>query len=205
MNRSIELASVTEARERAIAQLSEAFAQDLISVDEFDARMTYAHRATTIADIERLVSDLTPATALGTLHAALIPAAGRQDEVLAIFGGVERGGPWMVPSRLRVVAVFGGAVLDLREAVFGPGVTEIHVTASLGGVQILVPPSLRVEVSGSGILGGFAHVNAQLQQRSLAPARSRLRVVGRATLGGVSVETRLPGESERDAHRRAYA
>ena len=204
MNRTIELASLRDARERAIAQLSDAFAQDLIGVDEFDARMTYAHRATTIADIERLVSDLTPTTALASLDTTPISDGGTRDEVLAILGGAERGGAWVLPRRLRVVAVLGGAVLDLREAIFAPGVTSIHVTASLGGVQILVPPSLPVEVSGTAILGGFAHVNAQLQERSIAGARSRLRIVGRATLGGVAVETRLPGESERDAHRRAY-
>src|SRR6516162_707203 len=91
MNRTIELASLRDARERAVAQLSDAFAQDLIGVDESDARMTYAHRATTIADIERLVSDLTPTTALASLDTTPISDGGTRDEVLAILGGAERG------------------------------------------------------------------------------------------------------------------
>lgn len=175
-----ELVSLRDARERAIALLSDAFAHGVIDVDEFDARLTYAHRATTVIDVESLVTDL---------------AEGREtEEISAIFGGVERGGVWAPPRRLRVRAVFGGIVLDLREAILVPGLTEIHVTATFGGVQIVVPPGLSVEVSGSAVLGGFAHLDRAPSRPD--PERPLVRVCGRATLGGVAVETRLPGESE---------
>lgn len=186
MSARTEIVSLRDARERAIAQLSDAFAHGVIDVDEFDARLTYAHRASTVADVESLVTDL---------------AEEREtEEIAAICGGVERGGGWVPPRRLRVRAVFGGIVLDLREAILAPGLTEIHVTATFGGVQLIVPPGLSVEVSGSAVLGGFAHLDRAPVRPD--PERPLLRVYGRATLGGVSVETRLSGESERGAHLR---
>jgi hypothetical protein len=70
----------------------------------------------------------------------------------------------------------------------------------MGGVQLIVPPTLSVEVSGAAICGGFGHVERIAAQAD--PDRPVLRVRGVAVFGGVAVETRLPGESERDADRR---
>ena len=150
------LEALLEARERAIARLSDAFAHDRMGLDEFEGRLTLAHRADSVSDVERVVADLVvapPSAALATLAPATATLASEHEGIMAVFGGVERGGPWAVPRRLKVVAVCGGAVLDLREARFLPGVTEIHVRAVLGGVQIFVPPDLSVEMSGSAILG----------------------------------------------------
>jgi hypothetical protein len=202
------LVSLRDARERAIALLSDAFAHDLIGVDEFERRLTLAHRADSLAAVEETVSDLTaptpsPAPALApasALAAALRPSERERSNLMAIFGGVERRGQWTLPRRLEALAIFGGMVLDFREAVLPPGVTEVHVVAVMGGVQLIVPPGLSVEVSGTAIMGGFAHVERVPVQ--LDPERTVLRVTGVAMMGGVAIETRLPGESERDAHRR---
>jgi Cell wall-active antibiotics response 4TMS YvqF/Domain of unknown function (DUF1707) len=206
--------TVTDAQESAIAQLSDAFAHDRIGVEEFEERLTRVHRATSIADVKRTVSDLVDARDAGVERAelALRPApvavvlhpdaALTADSVAAIFGGVERRGPWRVPRRLNVVATMGGIVLDFRDAVLGPGVTEIHVRAVFGGAEILVTPSLAVEVSGTAIFGGFGHVDRM--PAGADPGRPMLRVRGVAVFGGVSVETRLPGESEADAHRHRH-
>ncbi len=193
------------ARDQAIAVLSDAFAHDLIEVDEFERRLTLAHQATTLPEIADTVSDLTVSTSATALVPALtavpvVAGGGESDRVMAIFGGVERHGAWRVPSHLQASAVFGGMSLDFREAVFAPGVTEVHVVALMGGVQLIVPPGLSVEVSGTAVMGGFGHVERTPVQAD--PDRPLLRVHGLAIMGGVAVETRLPGESETDAHRR---
>jgi hypothetical protein len=201
-------ADLTAARDRAISVLSDAFAHDLIEVEEFERRLTLAHRASSLAEIAETVSDLAAPAPVPAV-AAIVPeatavavlAGGREtDRVAAIFGGVERHGAWRVPSHMQASAVFGGMILDFREAVFSPGVTEVNVTAFMGGVQLIVPPGLSVEVSGTAVLGGFGHVERTAAQAD--PNRPVLRVHGLAIMGGVAVETRLPGESETDAHRR---
>ena len=72
--------------------------------------------------------------------------------------------------------------------------------AVLGGIEIVVPPEMAVEVDGMGVLGGFEY-------QTDAPLRSNpdlltLRVRGLAILGGVTVEVRLPGENSRQAKKR---
>jgi hypothetical protein len=50
--------AVRQAREDAIARLSDAFAHDVIEVEEFERRLTLAHRAESPADIQAIVTDL---------------------------------------------------------------------------------------------------------------------------------------------------
>jgi hypothetical protein len=163
------------------------------------------HRTDSVVDIEQTVADLTP----GTPADALIPApvalpapanAPQRQTLAAILGGVERHGAWTPPRRLDVSAVMGGVILDFRDASLSTGVTEIRVVALMGGVQVIVPPNLSVEVSGTAIMGGFAHLERTPPR--VDPDQPVLRVTGLDLMGGVAVETRLPGESEGDAHRR---
>jgi hypothetical protein len=196
------------ARDRAIAALSDAFAHDALDVDEFERRVTVAHTSESAAEIQALLSDL-PATtdAIARVPVTLAPAdpATRGEDlatqtVYAIMGGVDRRGAWTVPRRFRVIAMMGGAQLDLREARFPAGVIDLEVKAVFGGVQIIVPPGLAVEVHGTAIMGGFQNVNRSPAHPD--PAAPLLRVHGVAIMGGVDITMRLPGENDRTARRR---
>ena len=197
-----------ETRERVIARLSEHFAHDDLDVDEFERRVTVAQTSDDPVDIESLLGDLpaidgaaAPTKAVvPTVVAALVPDERDRDTVYAIFGGIDRRGAWAVPRRMRIVAIMGGANLDLREARFPPGVIDIEVTAVMGGVNVVVPPGLAVQMHGSAIFGGFADINRAPANPD--PDAPLLRIHGLTMMGGVNVEMRLPGESERGARRR---
>jgi hypothetical protein len=202
--------TLRDARDRVIARLSDAFAADELNDAELDERLTLAHRAESIAEVEALVEDLpapvgpaSPSVALAERPAPeppTVPAANAGDRrtMVAVFGGVSRRGSWSPPRHLRIVAVMGGVDLDFRDARLQPGVTEVHVTAVMGGAHMIVPPQLAVEMDGIAIMGGFDHADRAPVQAD--PERPLLRIRGVAVMGGVSVETRLPGES-RWAHR----
>ncbi len=210
----ISRAELRDLRERAVDTLTDSFAADLLDMDEFEQRIDRAHRAKTRAEIDELVADLGPSkaamvptktdAALETSgHHALTIASDKATDsrtLVAVLGGVERKGSWRLPARLRTVAILGGAQLDLREAVFAPGVHEIDIFALMGGVELIVPPNVAIECDGAGILGGFESVNRAPTEPD--PDRPLLRVRGVAMLGGVEISTRLPGESKRDARRR---
>lgn len=201
------LVALRDRREDVIARLTEAFASDLFDVEEFDRRIDLAHRAVAVVELDDLVVDLSlpeTSTALAPRPVEAIDRADRPERKrrLAIFGGFETKGRWTVPKKLTVVAVFGGATLDFREADFGPGVTELHVTAVFGGVEIIVPPHLAVECDASAIFGGFEEIN---RGNTPDPGRALLRISGLAAFGGVDIETRLPGETRRDAKKRTRA
>jgi hypothetical protein len=173
-------------------------------VDEFERRLDRVHTAQDLATIEAVIADLvsTPHEPTGTSSVALVPMSDVEAErrQLAIFGGFRRSGAWRMPRKLKVTTVMGGGELDFREAQLGPGVSEVEVFAMMGGLHVVVPPGLAVDVEGSGIMGGFDSVARSPAQ--LDPNAPMLRIRGTCVMGGVHVETRLPGEPERQARRR---
>ena len=134
--------------------------------------------------------------ATGTREAPQVAIATRVREaerVLTICSGTQRQGTWRVPKKLRVVVVMGGIDLDFREAEFGPGVTEVKVTAVMGGIAIIVPPHLQVECDGDGILGLFEGMHRGAGERD--PNAPLLRITGVAVMGALEISTRRPGET----------
>lgn len=196
------LVALRERREVVFQVLTDSFANDLIDVDVFDERLARAHQVMSVAELDALIADLTPLppearrTPLAKIEMGSVPDKPRS--VTAIFSNLERRGAWQVPSRMTVVSVFGNAELDFRDARFASGVTELRVRVAFGNVEITVPPNLAVECEGSAVFASFAHA----ETAAVDPERPLLRVVGLAVFGNVEIQTRLPGESEQDAHRR---
>lgn len=199
--------AIRDVRERAIARLSDLFAQDHLDVDEFERRVSLAHRAESVAEIEKLTEDqpaAAPSTAmvLAPPVPAIVPAGQVVDRqtIFHIMGGSQRVGHWTCPRHLRTITVMGGVELDFREARLPAGVTTLSCYSLMGGITIIVPPSLAVEVSGSAIMGGFDHLHRSHDAPD--PDRAVLQVRGFVVMGGVHVETRLVGETSGDANRR---
>ncbi len=119
--------------------------------------------------------------------------------ILAVMGGASRRGSWVPPRKLQILAVMGGAELDFREARFGAEGIDINIFALMGGVEIIIPPGVRVEISGVALMGGFEEHGSTSAADAYAPV---LRVGGFALMGGVEIRTRYPGESGREAKRR---
>jgi hypothetical protein len=83
---------------------------------------------------------------------------------VGFLGNQTRQGDWLLPRLFRVVSALGSVTIDLTRARVGPGTSRIEVRAVFGNVEIIVPPELRVECDGSGILGNFeAKTKAQRQ------------------------------------------
>lgn len=193
-----------QTRQAVIQQLCAHFAVDNLTSDALEERLDRAHAAATLPELRALVADL-PEAAPGTLPAGrrtIAPPSHvpEQQVFVAVMGGAERKGVWTPPRTLYVIAVMGGAELDLREARFAPGVTEIQLFVLMGGAEIVVPPGVHVELSGVALMGGFGAAG-RLEPPS-DPDAPVLRVSGFCMMGGVDVSMRYPGERPRDARRR---
>ena len=199
-------------RQKAIDALCEHFANDALSVDEFERRVDQAHKAESLDEITRLLADLpsgdlpvrreeAPGTAIERPRAS-VPASRVKERgvMLAALGGVERKGRWSPARQNYSFSVMGGMVLDFREALLPPGETEVWIFAAMGGVEIVVPPGLPVECDGCALLGGFDYGEEAVVAPD--PETPLLRIRGFCLMGGVEVSTRHPGETAREAKRR---
>jgi hypothetical protein len=200
-------AALTALRDQTIEALSTGYSRDVFDLDELERRLERAEHAQSAAELQALVADLPDAAQAQALavrpsSVALVPASEVPDRrsLVAVFGGARTEGAWTVPRELRVWSVMGGARLDFREARMGPGVHELRITAIAGGVEIIVPPGLEVELDGVGVLGGFEHRGRA--GAPLDPAAPKLRVTGVAFMAGVELKERLPGETAWQARRR---
>ncbi len=207
-----------ERRQNTIDALVRHYAADHITVDEFERRVDVVHRTQDPADLIRLTADLPEIRADAQLQepeadrlirrgAQVLAGAVRESQTLvAIMGGVERRGNWTPARRTVIIAFMGGAELDFRDARFGPGVTEVFIFATMGGVEIVVPPDLPVDTSGIAIMGGFEHRDQHMDRIGDADDDApRLQIRGFVLMGGVEVSVRRPGESAKDANRRIKA
>ncbi len=195
-------AALDKARERVITQLCEHYANDTLADGQFEDRLDRAHAARSLQELDVLVADL-PALRDASSPAALSAPVGEvrdKQTLIAVMGAATRKGSWVPPRKLHVFAIMGGVELDFREARFGPGIVEVEVFAMMGGVEVTVPPGVRVEVEGVGIMGAFD--DSETTPGPLDPHAPVIRIGGFALMGGVSVFTRLPGESRRDAKKR---
>jgi len=200
-------------RADTIDLLSEHFAQDHLTLDDFERRVTQAHAAKTTEALAVLLRDLPagnvparvdggPGTSLQGRVSASVPA-GRvreRDQVFSIFSETKRQGRWIPARETQAVSVFGSTLIDLREALLGPGETVIKCYSILGSIEVIAPEGLYVESGGSAFLGSFEQ--EQNSPVSMQPDAPVVRIEGHAVLGSVEVQFREPGESKRDARRR---
>lgn len=204
--------ALKERREQTIQTLIGHFAEDHLTVEEFERRLDVAHRARQSSELDALIADLpVPAAepAPEEPRKAAPPAPRRphtplehvrENQVLvAIMGGVEKKGQWAPAQKTLVLAFMGGAQLDFREALLPPGVTEVAIFTVWGGVEIIVAPGTRVDSGGVAIMGAFEHVPGPAVVDPNAPI---IRLTGFALMAGVEVHVRYPGESARDASQR---
>ena len=182
------------AREEVGRVLSDHFAEDRISVEEFERRLELTFKATTVDAVRAQLVGI-PADAPGDdMEPYSSPAAAvdlRTDRkasknLLALMSGIVRRGRWNVPKQLNVVAVMGGVELDMHEARMGPGETTISVFAFMGGVEIKIPPNVRVECEGTAFMGGFDDRTSEPSDPH--PNAPVLRITGFAFMGGVEVK-----------------
>lgn len=200
---ALALRPTASARDEAIERLSAAFANGVIDTEEFERRVTVAHRTESTNEISQLLADLPLAPTRAASHqTALVPAtqAPAGARTLSVFGSTRRAGRWAVPRRLAVRAVFGNVELDFRNAVLPAGPVELDVSAVFGNIEITVPPHLAVESTGNAVLGNFDHV--ERAAADIPPDAPVLRVSGTSVFGNVEITMRLSDDDQRRLPRR---
>lgn len=207
---AVSLRASDAERNVVVERLAKATGEGRITLEEFADAAGAAYAAVTLAELDSLtrsfglVETLLPpppgrAAAVDVAAPASVGAeeqparqgsagaAVRADHVVAVMSGARRKGRWHVRRRTRAVAFWGGVNLDLRDAVIESDVVEIEAWAVMGGITVIVPEGIPVEMSGCVIMGGRSSRVADVPPLPGAPL---IRVRARGMWGGVDVRSR---------------
>ncbi|AUI63474.1 DUF1707 domain-containing protein [Amycolatopsis sp. BJA-103] len=181
-------------REQVAQVLHAAMSEGRITINELEERLTIVYAAKTVGDLKPVTADL-PQT-----RSAIQPATSRalglpDDRIgghpgsgasIAIMSGASRKGSWVVPPQHNSFAFWGGTDIDLRHARFAEKNTTITAVAIMGGIDIVVPDDINVDVTGIGFMGAF-----ELEDRAGTPAAPptapTVKITGLAFWGAVTV------------------
>jgi hypothetical protein len=178
-------------RDAVLQRVQQAFAEGRLDDVEFDERMRAALTARTRADLDVLLADL-PAAEVTPGSAPAVAGRGPGRFAVALKSSVRRAGRWRVPERYTTVVYKGEGLLDLRVAELSGPVTTFVAVAYKSRVTVLVPPGVRVEMTGFGVTQG-ATDEEDLGYRLPADAPV-IQVRGIAYKGTVEITTR-PGSA----------
>ena len=189
---TLALPASPAARERVIALLTESYAQDHLSLDEFERRAAAAYAARTPDELAALTADL------GNPDVPTARVSLPSMNVGVVMGSIVRE-MHAVPRVLDVRTVLGNVELDLTHATFASGVTEIALHAFMGNIEILLPPHVGVEDHVSAVLGSFEyrrHPRATSWRES-HHVTSVVRFTGRVTMSSAEVVIRRDIDGDR--------
>lgn len=177
--------SVEGERERTIALLSEHFAQDSLSMDDFEKRVELAYRATSVPALRELTRDMTPAVSASALANALATAAPSEfaperERITAIMSSAKRSGVWRPARHVDLLSIMSESELDLTQALLQPGVTEIRLRALMSQVKVIVPPGVRVVLQPSSIMGSVS--DETMEPPAVGSGAPVVRITGRIVM-----------------------
>jgi class 3 adenylate cyclase len=199
-------------RERVVEVLKTSCSDGRLTLDEFSERVDAAYQAVALRDVLPVLADLPHP--FGPDYAGVfseqfgrspVPVAplvpdtttGRKVTrwTVSIMGGSQRKGRWRLREKTNAVAIMGGCQLDLRNAeVEGPGVL-INAITLMGGIEIIVPEGIEVELGGIAIMGGKDA--RRLKDVPTLPGSPVIRVRVFAFWGGVTVRSK-PAHPDRN-------
>lgn len=197
-------------RERIAEILRDAVAEGRLDMVEFEQRLEAAYAARTRGELTPLVRDLPvsgrPLPDVGGAAVSAWPERIGGDPTstrgFAVWGGFRRKGRWTVGRTFTSFVMWGGGVIDLREARFAEREVTIRCVAIMGGTVVTLPPDVHVRVNGAGFMGGFDERSRD--EDEAAPDAPRVTVTGFALMGGVGVERRW-SRAERRRRKEAEA
>lgn len=184
--------AVTDVDKQQVVQLLQTAHDDgRLTPEELLTRQAQAQRAETFDDLIPLTRDLVPLDqprtfTLSTSPDSAVPETGdgTSESIVAVFSGSSRKGNWLVPKSLNILAVFGGAELDLTSATFEDNVCEITVFCAFGGAEVTVPDHARVVNRAAGGLFGGMDIT---YPDDIDPQAPTIIIKGFAFFGGASV------------------
>jgi hypothetical protein len=192
-------------RQRALDSITEAFAHDTLSLEEYEIIADRIQNAKSEGDIQNIVLPV-PRTANGntpsihndsinplepgysrtpSTHSAYDEPNGASEFSLCVMGERHMTGDWLNSDKATSVTLMGSTVLDLRDVVLPPGKLKIDAVAIMGEVKVIVPSGIPVKMSAFPLMGE-ARVHGNVSQK-IDRNKPWIEVSGIALMGSIVV------------------
>jgi hypothetical protein len=178
-------------RERVAERLRDAAGEGRLTVEELDERVERAYAARTAGELSTLTADL-PTTAWAA-PPGKPPDRKPRRWLVSIMGGGNLRGRWRAGEKLTAVSLMSGGNVDLRHAQITSREIRITAIAVMGGVDVIVPAGVDVEVTGFAFMGGNED---KVPVQELPADAPRVHVRAFSVMGGVCARMK---RSERKA------
>lgn len=178
-------------RERVIQALTNAFANDQLTVVELEDRLEKAYRATTADEALALIAGLPqavpgPGGLVAQAQSNELEVRREAERILSIMSSQSRRGIWTVPRALDVLAVFSDTTLDLSQASLPKDIIDLHVNVYFASVKIVVPAGMRV-VNRVGAFAANVESEPALDLAPMKPGSPVVRITGNAMFANVEI------------------
>jgi len=194
-------------REKVIDILTQAYASDIISVEEYEARAAAAAAANIPRELDDIVSDLPvpneknerrgpeSASSVRSEKTSQFPHStypayrsdGRSLSVACIMGDRRMTGNWLDSNRVNAFTIMGSTRLDLRDTDLPEsGPLRIEAFVVMGETIVIVPRELPVRLTTTPLMGE-AIARREVNQ-NVRGARRWVEVSGLVVMGSVVVK-----------------
>ncbi len=123
----------------------------------------------------------------------------RPRTVLGIFSEAKLKGRWRGGRSVSVLSLFGGATVDLREAILSEDELVITGLVAFGSLQVIVPPGADIDVSSLVIFGSRRQDDDDID---VLPGMPRITVNVAVLFGDVTVKVRGLDKAKRRSRKR---
>ncbi len=195
-----------EGRQRVLDRLTDAFAADRVSLEDYESRVVAVQRARAPDELAELVADLPEEPPKGAAPAGRRPAeARRQDRAepsVALRNDIDPGlagsesvacvmsdrnlqGEWLTGDKLDSFTLMGSTKFDFRDTTLPRGRVKIEAFCLMGDVKIIVPRGLPVKMTAFPFMAD-ARVAHNVSRR-IVPGEPYLEISGFVMMGDIQV------------------
>jgi hypothetical protein len=195
-------------RELALDRLTDAFASDLVTMEDYEARVSEIQNADRPGAIDAAVADLPQVRPQGgsrdrgaarrgngrdagresrslSYRNAIDPRLRGEESVACILGNRNLQGDFLSGDKIGSFTVLGNTSIDLRDTALPPGALRIDAFCVMGNLKVIVPHGLPVKMNSLPILGD-SHV-ARDVERHVERGMPHVVVNGFAVMGNLVV------------------
>ena len=182
-------------RQDVIDRLTDAFAANVITMDEYERRVSTASVATRFDELERIAYDLPSKAAPSADPPRYADSSGRGTDnsivgatpvmTACIMSDRTMTGNWLSSDRVSAFTVMGSTKLDLRDVDLPSGPIKIEVFTLMGDTKIIVPRDLPVRLGAFAFMGDSTAGREVMQKTG--GARSWVEITGFVMMGSLAV------------------